>query len=91
MIRKLKSLLTKMYIKLQEQTREERLKYSFPKKYPNIEDHAEILKAVIGANTSDNEQKIIGSEKTEMIHQNKKECSCALALLQERTYLLRTY
>lgn len=31
MIRKLKSLLTKMYIKLQEQTREERLKYSFPK------------------------------------------------------------
>ena len=59
--------------------------------YPNIEDHAEILKAVIGANTSDNEQKIIGSEKTEMIHQNKKECSCALALLQERTYLLRTY
>ena len=37
------------------------------------------------------EQKIIGSEKTEMIHQNKKECSCALALLQERTYLLRTY
>ena len=36
--------------------------------YPNIEDHAEILKAVIGANTSDNEQKIIGSEKTEMIH-----------------------
>ena len=29
--------------------------------YPNIEDHAEILKAVIGANTSDNEQKIIGS------------------------------
>ena len=41
--------------------------------YPNIEDHAEILKAVIGANTSDNEQKIIGSEKTEMIHQNKKE------------------
>ena len=33
MIRKLKSLLTKMYIKLQEQTREERLKYSFPKKH----------------------------------------------------------
>ena len=50
--------------------------------YPNIEDNAEILK---------DEQKIIGSEKTEMIHQNKKECSCALALLQERTYLLRTY
>lgn len=47
--------------------------------YPNIEDHAEILKAVIGANTSDNEQKIIGSEKTEMIHQNKKRmfvCTC---------------